>query len=155
MSMLRFYIATRPIEVEDDASETFDVILVSSHSSNQTTPPTAELQVGDAIVDCDEVQPALEMSVDAEINFGPLHDVDEDTDDTLVYEGFLMPTSPPNPEVVITVTVHHANTLHDMTNAFSDAQILCTIYVHLTQQLKCHSFGMIFLLKYIRQLTVI
>ena len=70
LSMLRFYIATRPKEVEDDASETSDVVLVSSHSSNETS--TAQLQVGDATVDFD-VQSALEMSVDAEITFGPLH----------------------------------------------------------------------------------
>ena len=121
LSMLRFYIATRPKEVEDDASETSDVVLVSSHSSNETS--TAQLQVGDATVDFD-VQSALEMSVDAEITFGPLHDIDEDTDDTLIYEGFLIPTSPPNPEDVITIVIHHANTLHDMITAFSDAEIL-------------------------------
>ncbi|KAL7379896.1 hypothetical protein ABVT39_007981 [Epinephelus coioides] len=121
LSMLRFYTATRPKEAEDDASKTSDVVVVSSHSSNETS--TAELQVGDAIVDF-EVQPALQMSVDAEITFGPLHNVDEDTDDMLIYEGFLMPTSPPNPEDVITITIHHANTLHDMITAFSDAEIL-------------------------------
>jgi len=66
--MLRFYIATRTKEVEDDASETSDVVLVSSHSSNETS--TAQLQVEDATVDFDELQPALEMSVDAEITFG-------------------------------------------------------------------------------------
>jgi len=55
---------------------------------------------------------------------GPLHDVDEDTDDTLLYEDFLMPTSPPNPEDVITITIHHANTLHDTITAFSAAEIL-------------------------------
>ncbi|KAL7378358.1 hypothetical protein ABVT39_012398 [Epinephelus coioides] len=42
----------------------------------------------------------------------------------LRYEGFLMPTSPPYPEDVITITIHHANTLHDMITAFSDAEIL-------------------------------
>lgn len=89
LSMLRFCIATRPKEAEDDASERSDVVVVWSHSSSETS--TAELQVGDAIVDSDEVQPALQMSVDAEITFGPLHDVDEDTDDTLIYEGFPCP----------------------------------------------------------------
>ena len=122
LSMLRFYIATRTREVTDDASETSDVILISSHTSNDTS--TAELQVGDVIVTFDEAQPALNMSVDAEITFGPLHDVEADTDDTLIYEGFHIPTSPPNPEDVITITIHHANTLHDMITAFSDAEIL-------------------------------
>ena len=184
LSMLRFYIATRPKEVEDDASETSDVILVSSHSSNETS--TAQLQVRDAAVDFD-VQSSLEMSVDAEITFGPLHDVVEDTGDTLISESFLIPTSPPNPEDVITIVIHHANTLHDMITAFSDAELLnkavnvkrilpktlkrqevdpgsrvmfsadsglnTTSDAHFVQQLKCPSFGMIFLLKHGRQLV--
>lgn len=35
-----------------------------------------------------------------------------------------MPTSPAHSKDVITITIHHANTLHDMITAFSDAEIL-------------------------------
>lgn len=35
-----------------------------------------------------------------------------------------MPTNPALPDDVITVTVHHANTFHDMITAFSYAEIL-------------------------------
>ena len=119
--MLRFYIATTPKELEDDASETSEVILVSAHNGNEIN--TAE-QVGDGIGDFDEVQPVLELSVDSEIANGPLHNFEEVTEDTLIFEGYLMPASPAHPGDVITITVHHANTCCDMITAFSDAEIL-------------------------------
>lgn len=49
MSMLRFYIATRPKEPEDESSETSEVILVPTHGGNEING--AELQVGDVIVE--------------------------------------------------------------------------------------------------------
>ncbi|KAG8013690.1 hypothetical protein GBF38_022175, partial [Nibea albiflora] len=120
MSMLRFYIATRPKEPEDESSETSEVILVSTHSGNEING--AELQVGDVIVEFNGYQAVLETS-DSEITFGRQPSIEEETEDTLIYEGFPLPTSPAHPEDVITITIHHANTLHDMITAFSDAEI--------------------------------
>ncbi|XP_038586911.1 uncharacterized protein LOC119912009 [Micropterus salmoides] len=120
LTMLRFYIATKQKEL-DDTSETSEVILVSAHSGNEIN--TADLQVEYVMGDFDGVQRSLDMSVDS-ITFGPLYSVEEDTDDTLIYEGFFTPPSPAHPEEVITITIHHANTLHDVITAFSDAEIL-------------------------------
>ncbi|XP_030290693.1 uncharacterized protein LOC115592255 isoform X3 [Sparus aurata] len=122
LTMLRFYVATKPKEHDDDTSETSEVILVSASGGSEIT--TVELQLGDVMVDFDGVQPALEMSVISEVTFGPHLGVEEDQEDTLIYEGFPMPTSPAHPDDVITVTLHHANTFHDMITAFSDAEIL-------------------------------
>ena len=122
LTMLRFYIATKPKDLEDDASETSEVILVSAHSGNEIS--TAELQVGEVMLGFDGVQSSLNVSVDSEITFGPIYGTEEDTEDTLIYEGFPMPTSPAHPEDVITITIHHANTLNDMITAFSDEEIL-------------------------------
>nr|XP_020466749.1 uncharacterized protein LOC109966335 isoform X2 [Monopterus albus]XP_020466750.1 uncharacterized protein LOC109966335 isoform X2 [Monopterus albus] len=119
LTMLRFYIATKPKELEDDASDTSEVILVSAQGGSEIT--TAELQVGDVMGDFDGVHPAFEMSVNSEIKIGLLYNVEEDR---LIYAGFLMPASPAHPENAIPITVHHTNTLHDMINAFSDAEIL-------------------------------
>nr|XP_023670815.1 uncharacterized protein LOC111845548 [Paramormyrops kingsleyae] len=122
LTMLCFYIATTPKGLEDDASGTSEVIFVSAHSASDIS--TADLQVGDVMGDFDGVQPGLEVSIDSEIAFAPLYDAEEDLEDTLIYEGLLVPASPPHPEDVITITVHHANTLHDMITAFSDPEIL-------------------------------
>lgn len=54
------------------------------------------------------------------VTFGPLFDAKEDLEDTLIYKRL----HPLHPEDVITITVHHANTLHDMITAFSDPEIL-------------------------------
>lgn len=75
LTMLHFYIATKPKELEDDASEKSEVILVSAHSGNEIN--TAELQVGDVMDDFDADQPASEMSVVSEITFGPLYVVEQ------------------------------------------------------------------------------
>ena len=122
LTMLRFYIATKPKELEDDASETSEVLLVSAHSGFENH--SAEVQVEDVIGDFDGVHSALEMSVVSEITFGPIYGVEDDTEDTLIFEGLTMPASPTHPEEVITIAIHHANTLHDMITAFSDAEIL-------------------------------
>ncbi|XP_065135175.2 uncharacterized protein [Paramisgurnus dabryanus] len=122
LTMLRFYIATKPKDLEDDASETSEVILVSAHSGNEIN--TAELQVGEVMLVSEEVQSSLNVPVDSEITFGSNYSTADDTEDTLIYEGFLMPTSPARPEDVIIITIYHANTFNDMITAFSDEEIL-------------------------------
>lgn len=121
LTVQRFYIATKQKELEDDISDTSEVILVSEGTGSEIN--TAELQVEDVIVDLDGVQAAA-MFFDSEITFGPLYDAEQDTEDTLIFDGFSMPASPAHPEDVITITVDHFNTLHDMITAFSDAEIL-------------------------------
>ena len=63
--MLRFYVATKPKEHDDDTSETSEVILVSASGGSEIT--STELQLGDVMVDFNGVQPALEMSVISEV----------------------------------------------------------------------------------------
>ncbi|KAJ8007783.1 hypothetical protein DPEC_G00097780 [Dallia pectoralis] len=113
LTMLRFYIATKPKHLEDDASKTSDGNEINA----------AELQVGEIMLGSDGVQSSLNLSVDSEITFGPIYSTEEDTEDTLIYEGFPMPASPPHPEDVIMITIHHANTFNDMITAFSDEEI--------------------------------
>ncbi|XP_019222594.1 uncharacterized protein LOC109204863 isoform X2 [Oreochromis niloticus] len=120
LTMLRFYIATKPKDPEEDASETSEVVFVSESSGSDSNP----LQVGEVRGNFDEVITGSEISDDPEITFGPIFDAEEDTEDTLVYEGFLVPLSPPNSENVITITIRHTDTLRDMITAFSDAEIL-------------------------------
>ncbi|KAL4009633.1 hypothetical protein ACER0C_003485 [Sarotherodon galilaeus] len=120
LTMLRFYIATKPKDPEEDASETSEVVFVSESSGSDINP----LQVGEVGGNFDEVITGSEISDDPEITFGPIFDAEEDTEDTLVYEGFLVPLSPPNSENVITITIRHTDTLRDMITAFSDAEIL-------------------------------
>ncbi|KAL3987646.1 hypothetical protein ACER0C_014761 [Sarotherodon galilaeus] len=120
LTMLRFYIATKPKDPEEDASETSEVAFVSESSGSDINP----LQVGEVRGNFDEVIAGSEISDDSEITFGPIFDAEEDTEDTLVYEGFLVPLSPPNLENVITITIRHTDTLHDMITAFPDAEIL-------------------------------
>lgn len=87
--MLRFYIATKPKdpEEEEDPSETSGVVFVSESSGSDINP----LQVGEVRGNFDEVIAGSEISGDPEIAFGPIFDAEEDTEDTLVYEGFLVP----------------------------------------------------------------
>ncbi|KAL4008656.1 hypothetical protein ACER0C_002508 [Sarotherodon galilaeus] len=120
LTMLRFYIATKPKDPEEDASETSEVVFVSESSGSDINP----LQVGEVRGNFDEVITGSEISDDPEITFGPIFDAEEDTEDTLVYEGFLVPVSPPNSKNVITITIRHTDTLRDMITAFSDAEIL-------------------------------
>ncbi|MED6258398.1 hypothetical protein ATANTOWER_006808 [Ataeniobius toweri] len=42
---------------------------------------------------------------------------------------FLVPLSPANPDDVITITVRHTNTLHDIITAFSDSDIMRKTHV--------------------------
>lgn len=65
LTMLRFYVATKPKEHDDDTSETSEVILVSASGGSEIT--STELQLGDVMVDFNGVQPALEMSVISEV----------------------------------------------------------------------------------------
>ncbi|XP_026017406.1 uncharacterized protein LOC143421518 isoform X2 [Maylandia zebra] len=120
LTMLRFYIATKPKDPEEDASETSEVVFVSESSGSDINP----LQVGEVRGNFDEVIAGSEILDDPEITFGPIFDAEEDTEDTLVYEGFLVPLSPPNSENIITITIRHTDTLHDMITAFSDEEIL-------------------------------
>ncbi|XP_019210589.1 uncharacterized protein LOC109199728 [Oreochromis niloticus] len=120
LTMLSFYIATKPKDPEEDASETSEVVFVSESSGSDINP----LQVGEVRGNFDEVITGSEISDDPEITFGPIFDAEEDTEDTLVYEGFLVPLSPPNSENIITITIRHTDTLRDMITAFSDAEIL-------------------------------
>ncbi|CAI5686053.1 unnamed protein product [Oreochromis niloticus] len=120
LTMLRFYIATKPKDPEEDASETSEVVFVSESSGSDINP----LQVGEVRGNFDEVIAGSEILDDPEITFGPIFDAEEETEDTLVYEGFLVPLSPPNSENVITITIRHTDTLHDMITAFSDEEIL-------------------------------
>ena len=50
--------------------------------------------------------------------------MEEDRDTTLLFEGFVIPSSPAHLDDVITITVHHGNTFQDMITAFSEAKIL-------------------------------
>ncbi len=123
MTMLRFYIATKPKEMDENASDVSDVILVSATSGSEVS--VAERQTGDVMNDTDQPQPSPEASIDSGIiTFGPVDSVEEDTEETLLFEGFLIPASAAHPNDVITITVHHGNTFQDMITAFSDAEIL-------------------------------
>ncbi|KAL3973707.1 hypothetical protein ACER0C_024914 [Sarotherodon galilaeus] len=105
LTMLRFYIATKPKDPEEDASETSEVVFVSESSGSDINP----LQVGEVGGNFDEVITGSEISDDPEITFGPIFNAEEDTEDTLN---------------VITITIRYTDTLRDMITAFSDADIL-------------------------------
>ncbi|XP_047248883.1 uncharacterized protein LOC124884864 [Girardinichthys multiradiatus] len=120
LTMLRFYIATKPKVPEEDGSETSKVIFVLESSSSEINP----LQMWEVRSSSVDAHPGLEPSDDSEITFGPILNAEEDTEDTLIYQGFLVPLSPANPDDVITITVHHTNTLHDIITAFSDSDIM-------------------------------
>ncbi|XP_047212407.1 uncharacterized protein LOC124864186 [Girardinichthys multiradiatus] len=120
LTMLRFYIATKPKVPEEDDSETSEVIFVLESSSSEINP----LQTWEVRSSSVDAHPGLEPSDDSEITFGPILNAEEDTEDTLIYEGFLVPLSPANPDDAITITVRHTNTLHDIITAFSDSDIM-------------------------------
>lgn len=50
--------------------------------------------------------------------------MEEPIEDTLLFEGFVIPASPAHPDHVIRITIHHGNNFQDMRTAFSDAEIL-------------------------------
>ncbi|XP_054907180.1 uncharacterized protein LOC129373317 [Poeciliopsis prolifica] len=118
LSMLRFYIATKPKDAEEDNSDASEVVFVLESSSSEFNP----LQVVDVRRNSVEVQQSSEVFDDSQITFGPILDAEEDTDDTLIYEGFVVPPSPANPEDAIMITVRNADTLHDLITAFSDEE---------------------------------
>ncbi|XP_014900553.1 uncharacterized protein LOC106955100 [Poecilia latipinna] len=120
LSMLRFYIATKPKDPEEDNSDTSEVVFVLESSSSEFNP----LQVVEVRSNSVEVLHSPELLDDSEITFGPILDAEEDTDDTLIYEGFVVPPSPANPEDAIMITLRYADTLHDLITAFSDEGIL-------------------------------
>ncbi|XP_038147514.1 uncharacterized protein LOC119787622 [Cyprinodon tularosa] len=120
LTMLRFYISTKLKDPEEDESEKSDVIFVLESNSSEINPlQGVELRNSYA-----EVQPGLDNLDDSEITFGPILDAEEDTEETLIYEGFLAPLSPANPEDVTAITVRYTNTLNDIISAFSDAEIM-------------------------------
>ncbi|XP_040906122.1 uncharacterized protein LOC121189757 isoform X2 [Toxotes jaculatrix] len=119
LTMLRFYIATKAKDIEDDASETSEVVLISTHSSSEISP----VELVEFADDYDGAHHTLEISVDSEITFGPVYNTEEEAEDTLIYEAFPMPTIP-HLEDEMTITIHHADTFHDMITVFSDAQIM-------------------------------
>ncbi|KAI9515839.1 hypothetical protein NQZ68_022195 [Dissostichus eleginoides] len=116
--MLRFYIATKPKPSanadSDTVEETSEFNLVSGENDDYT----------DVIIVLDDTQRSLDISSDPEITFGPHFGIEEDEEDTLIFENVPIPASPLEAEKQLTITVHHANTLADMITAFSDAEIL-------------------------------
>ncbi|XP_034074374.1 uncharacterized protein LOC117547703 [Gymnodraco acuticeps] len=118
MTMLRFYIATKRKPSanadSDTVEETSEFNLVSGENDDYT----------DVIIVLDDIQRSLNISSDPEITFGPHFGIEEDEEDTLIFENVPVPASPLEAEKQLTITVHHANTLADMITAFSDAEIL-------------------------------
>ncbi|XP_028299062.1 uncharacterized protein LOC114461284 isoform X2 [Gouania willdenowi] len=120
LTMLRFYIVTKAKEdADDEASETSEVILVSENSTEISEAETVEVMWA-----LHSDPSVLESSGVSEVPFGPIFDVEGDTDETLIYEGVLQPYSPDNSQDVETITIHNSNTLQDMIAAFSDDKIL-------------------------------
>ncbi|XP_053734436.1 uncharacterized protein LOC128766904 [Synchiropus splendidus] len=120
LTLLRFYIATRRKDEQDDASTTTGEVLALSHNGSENN--SAEIE--EVTVESSEVYVSLDISVDSEITFGPTYDAEEDTEVTLIYDGPAMPLSPPDPPDAMTITVHYSDTLNDMITAFSDDAIL-------------------------------
>ncbi|MEQ2267995.1 hypothetical protein XENORESO_013610 [Xenotaenia resolanae] len=89
LTMLRFYIATKPKVPEEDDSETSEVIFVLESSSSEINP----LQTGEVRNSSVDAHPGLEPSDDSEITFGPILNAEEDTEDTLIYEFSCAPQS--------------------------------------------------------------
>ncbi|XP_038134767.1 uncharacterized protein LOC119779269 [Cyprinodon tularosa] len=120
LTTLRFYISTKLRDPEEDESQKSDVIFVLESNSSEINP----LQGVELRKSYVEVQPDSDLSDDSEITFGPKSDDEEDSADTIIYEGSPAPLNPANPEDETTITVRHTNTLNDIISAFSDAEIM-------------------------------
>lgn len=57
-------------------------------------------QIEEVSVESSEIYTSFHISVDSEITFGPIYNAEEDADVTLIANG------PPDPQNVITMTVH-------------------------------------------------
>ncbi|KAK1904264.1 Pentatricopeptide repeat-containing protein [Dissostichus eleginoides] len=88
MTMLRFYIATKPKPSanadSDTVEETSEFNLVSGENDDYT----------DVIIVLDDTQRSLDISSDPEITFGPHFGIEEDEEDTLIFENVPIPASP-------------------------------------------------------------
>ncbi|KAF6723410.1 hypothetical protein FQA47_022495 [Oryzias melastigma] len=118
LTMLRSYISTKA-KAAHQVREPPEVNITEAHGDDEVH----QADDGESGVELG-VHPALDISVDYEITFGPVYNEEEDQNDTLIYEDFLFPQSPASPRDLVTVTIHHGNTLHDLIAAFSDADIL-------------------------------
>ncbi|XP_051940238.1 uncharacterized protein LOC127613309 [Hippocampus zosterae] len=113
LTLLRFYIATRPKDDHHDGSTASKEVLVVAHAASDYNSEIEEVSV-----DSNEIYTSFDVSVDSEITFGPTYNTEGDADITLIYDG------PPDPKDVMTVTVHYTDTLNDMIIAFSENAIL-------------------------------
>ncbi|XP_024118320.1 uncharacterized protein LOC112139717 [Oryzias melastigma] len=118
LTMLRSYISTKA-KAAHQVREPPEVNITEAHGDDEVH----QADDGESGVELG-VHPALDISVDYEITFGPVYNEEEDQNDTLIYEDFLFPQSPASPRDLVTVTIHHGNTLHDLIAGFSDADIL-------------------------------
>ncbi|XP_037136574.1 uncharacterized protein LOC119139711 [Syngnathus acus] len=117
LTLLRFYIATRPKDNQDDVHTHEEV--TSDNGSEYNAAESDEVSVYS-----NEVYQPFNISVDSEITFGPTCDTQEDTEVTMIYDGPAMPLNPPDPQDVLTITVHSTDTLNDMIRAFCKEEIL-------------------------------
>ncbi|XP_061152004.1 uncharacterized protein LOC133166039 [Syngnathus typhle] len=117
LTLLRFYIATRPKENQDDIHTHEEV--TSDNGSEYNAAESDEVSVYS-----NEVYQLFNISVDSEITFGPTYDTQEDTEVTMIYNGPAMPLNPSDPQDVLTITVHSTDTLNDMIRAFCKEEIL-------------------------------
>ncbi|XP_019737280.1 uncharacterized protein LOC109522891 [Hippocampus comes] len=113
LTLLRFYIATKPKDDRHDGSTASKEVLVLSHNASDNNS-----EIEEVFVDSNEIYTAFDISVDSEITFGPTYNTEGDADITLIYDG------PPDPQDVMTITVHYTDTLNDMIIAFSENAIL-------------------------------
>ncbi|XP_051920762.1 uncharacterized protein LOC127600313 [Hippocampus zosterae] len=99
--------------VHHDGSTASKEVLVVSHDASDYNSEIEEVSV-----DSNEIYTPFGISVDSEITFGPTYNTEGDADITLIYDG------PPDPQDVMTITVHYTDTLNDMIIAFSENAIL-------------------------------
>lgn len=75
-------------------------------------------QIEEVSVESSEIYTSFHISVDSEITFGPIYNAEEDADVTLIANG------PPDPQNVITMTVHDTDRVDETIIAFSENVVL-------------------------------